>query len=269
MWPDHLPSLWDILRAVPHSKPDDSSFGPEFFAAIIGALVGGLMALLVQLLGFWFQIFERNRTTQREREEEEKRQRDREIVHAFSILVKINRAHTTIMDMKNHLHRGVLTAIKERMRYALAIKAFSSDPEPFRFSIDELALVRKMREADILNELLDLPFVHDMYIDNMRYHREECFKMADLAKDVKLSKDGKAQTFYSEADKARIEILVHQLDEIVLHLYGRSLGDFSYVNNLFFDIQNRFLEYFGDKEFGFRWQVSRVPEVPRSSRARR
>ena len=116
-------------------------FDSNFVSAIVGALLGGMLALGAQLLTF--------RNERRIRAGEK---RDQQIAHCLAILTKLRRMHTQLFGMVQIFDRLAAKAEpgQEAWQWAKPIAAL---PMPTSFSVEELSASFEL-EAPIYNDLL-------------------------------------------------------------------------------------------------------------------
>ena len=172
--------------------PSDSFFNSEFFAAMAGALVGGGISWLIQRQSF----LKEERIRRATRAENVRKEKDREIeaqsMLAFSVLRKLTLTITVIADMHNHLHDAFILSLRRRTSMAAVLRPFTTDPEKFSFTLDELICIQKLGKADLLTEANDMPALEAMYVDNMALFRTLKSEIDALGEVVEVFSDGRA-----------------------------------------------------------------------------
>lgn len=240
----------------------------EFLAAITGAIVGGGFTLLAQ----WFSFKRQSSTRRIEKAQEVRDEQDRELKRrsalAFSILAKTSRALTYIKQVREHLVAGVHEGIQRKLPYANTIVAFSSDPQPISFSTDELIVIRDLADAKALNAALDLPYILDGYIANMKLFREIRWQMADLASRGTVGPRGQSESEFTGASAFKAKIRIHEANTIIISLFARSLVDLPETESLFEKLHKYFRGNLGGEYMRISWELTamtRANKLPDSS----
>lgn len=235
-------------------------FGTEFFAALAGACVAGAISLALQWQSFDAQKKSRRREREQELAQAEERKREREAVLAFSTMVKINRALSVIEQIKRHLEEAFRESVTRKMELANAVHGFSADFDRIAFSVDELAFARHFRKSELVNDLVDLPAILDLYVDNMAVIRRLKGELSDLATSIKMDRRGRAVSSYTvgNADKAKLKVA--QANLILQHLLARSIDDYRLAHNLFFDFQEASTDRLGQERLRVVWDIKRLPD---------
>jgi hypothetical protein len=232
----------------------------EFFAAIVGAVVGGAISAALQWQNFKAQNSKQAIAERRSDRAKKDSELQQNVVLAFSVLLKLNRIHTTVTNFLNHIHDGVLHAIRTKMELAGALKAFSSDPEPVEFTIEELALVRSCRNDDVLNALLDSPYINRMYIENAAVLRKMKLELAEIGQHRLVEAGGRFESRCEGAAAGRAQANVFTANVIIWTLYRRSFTDYPLITNLLHDVQRELWNFLGKGEVGFGFEVKRLPD---------
>src|SRR3546814_10422982 len=125
--------------------------GIEFWAAIIGAIIGGLIALGIQLLAL--------RAAKNQRLEEAA-ERKKALAHA--LLFKMAKILSNLENFKEYLQGPLKIANEaklEREPWEL-IQPLANYPDPIQFSTDEMAMLLSLKNDDLFNEILSMDQVH-------------------------------------------------------------------------------------------------------------
>jgi hypothetical protein len=131
----------------------------EFWSAIIGAVVGGFIALLIQIVAL--------------RSSKKYRDQDRLDVKrglANSLLLKLVRVHSNFYGIHHHIE-SCYQAGKERgdeknpWRFFMPL---ANLPETVVFSPDEMGLLFSQRDDDVFNSVLDMDVAHNSLIEVMK-----------------------------------------------------------------------------------------------------
>jgi hypothetical protein len=159
-------SLWATLPTLLAST--------EFWSALAGAFVGGLIAYLVQLLAL--------------REGRKQRQEDRlqaQQALAYSLVFKVIRIHSDYFGIYRHVEeffelaakRGI--AHEEPWRFVLPLANF---PDPVHFSPEEMGMLLSLKNDDVFNEVLGLDISHNSLLDVARLVSAERRNLTDRLK---------------------------------------------------------------------------------------
>jgi len=129
---------------------------PEFWSAIagalLGALVGGFIAYLVQVKAL--------REGRRRREEDYTRSQ-KALGHA--LLFKMRRIHSNI----HHIHEHILSCEKTANQSSDPIEPWQyylplgNPPEPIHFQSDEMAMILAFEDNDVFNAVVEMDGVHN------------------------------------------------------------------------------------------------------------
>ncbi len=128
----------------------------NFWSAIAGAVVGGLIAFGIQLITL------RAAATQRKEEAAERRSG---IAH--SLLFKMVKIHSNLSGYKGHIAESKDRAKKEGhdgdlWQFVLPI---ANPPEKVHFTPDEMALLLSLKNDDLFNVMMSMDAVHNSSID--------------------------------------------------------------------------------------------------------
>lgn len=236
---------------------------PEFIAGVTGALVGGAISYVLQRQVFAKEAAQRAADRKQAVAQSDEVIRQSELNRAFSIMLKVTAALNGLQQASGQLHRAVLTSVRERMDLAGAMRAFSADFDRIKFDTDELILIRSLRNADLFNELLNLPAVLDLYIDNFAVVRRLRMEMQDLVEQATLTRTGAGTSAFSGASAAKAKIKSYEVKSLALHMYARVFHDLPNYNNVACDLQDALINRFGKKDLSTVWGLERVSTVPR------
>lgn len=231
----------------------------EFYAALGGALVGGLISLVLQFLNYWREDWVRKKERERTAAEHLNEMAEREATLAFSLLAKIGRAHTDIVNIRAHLKEGEarLRGVKNRM-LASAMLPLASDPPKLSLTLDEMILARDLKNDQILNDVMNFTHVHAMYVDSMSAFRALRRDLAALTSKTDIGPDGIATSVFEGANASIAQIKQKEANDLVIALLGYSDKDFAMITNLFHDAQSALLARLGKERLRTLWEVQRV-----------
>lgn len=132
------------------------TFGGEFWAAIAGAVVGGVIAVAIQLVSLRAAI------KQREQDREDARK-----VLGQSVLFKMLRIHSNLYSFHQYLEESFQNAASQEFTGApwQIVLAMANLPDRVRFSTEEMSLVLSFDDTDLLNRMLSADVVHNSLIE--------------------------------------------------------------------------------------------------------
>jgi hypothetical protein len=233
-----------LVLAVRDLKPQDSFFGPEFVASIVGAIVGGLIAAGIQYYSYWEQ-----------RQDRILLEKKRQAANAFSILTKINRAYTTISTVKRQVDKAALECVRRGISLSSGFEAFSGDMPRFDLTADEVEFLRTTKDGDLISDVLNLPHIHDMYVDTLSLLRNYKYKILELQESTFLRPDGTGTSVFSGPNASRARLEKYQADKLVASLIGFTLKDEPRTRALLKNSQIAFIELVGKEHIGPVWDV--------------
>lgn len=127
------------------------NFGGEFWAAIAGAIVGGLIALVIQLVALWAAKAERK---------EDHNERRRAL--GYALLFKMIQIYSNLRQLRDHLagayERGLEDGLEEPWQFVMPIV---NVPDRVEFSTDEMSMLLSLGNDDVFNDLASLDQVHN------------------------------------------------------------------------------------------------------------
>jgi len=131
------------------------TFGTEFWSAISGAVVGGLIALFVQLIAL--------RAAKNERIAE-KQERNETLGH--SIMFKVMRIHSNLFNLHLHLEESFSAADPRSHNEPFSfILPLANSPADVHFTADEMSLVLSLKNPSLTGSLMSLDVIHNSLID--------------------------------------------------------------------------------------------------------
>lgn len=130
----------------------------EFWAAIVGAVVGGLISLGIQMIAL--------SATKKERELERK---NISASQGRSLLFKVMRIHSDLDGLFHHIEDSFSAARPEvhhePFTFVLPLANF---PEYVHFNESEISLVMTFKNDNLLNSLMSLDVIHNSLIETFR-----------------------------------------------------------------------------------------------------
>lgn len=130
--------------------------GGEFWAAIAGAFVGGIIAFGIQM------VVMDAAARQRKKEKEERQQ-----ALGYSLFFKMVRIYSNIHNFGQHLEELFAAAKKDGFEGEpwQIYKPLANAPAPVHFSTDEMTMLLSLKDDDLFNELIPLDQVHNATLD--------------------------------------------------------------------------------------------------------
>ncbi len=155
----------------------------EFWSAIAGAFVGGLIAFAVQ----WIALREGRLQRQTER-------RSAGEALANALLVKLLRIHSNFIQIHRHVEecsaKGSLIGMVEAWQMTLPI---ANPPDQVHFSADEMSMILGQKDVRAFNAIVDLDVRHNSLIDVVKAFNVERNSLGErLAESIQAFEGAKA-----------------------------------------------------------------------------
>jgi hypothetical protein len=156
-------NLWKMLEAT------------EFWSAIAGAFVGGLIALALQYLSL--------REGRRERQEERKQ---RQKAHANALLFKMMRVHSNCLSIFKYIEEALATGINSESEVEAweVVRGLANVPEAVHFSSDEMSTLLAMGDHDVFNRVIEQDTLHNSLLDTVRLYTRKREQLSERFADV-------------------------------------------------------------------------------------
>ena len=128
----------------------------EFWSALVGALIGGFIALAAQTR-------ERNEA-RRQREEDHKRGQQ---ALAGSLLFKMRRIHSNYIGVAGYIEECFAEAATKAMhdepwRFLLPLPSL---PKPVNFSSEEMGMLLAQRDDEVFNSMSETDELHNLHVE--------------------------------------------------------------------------------------------------------
>ena len=137
------------------------SLGKEtaFWSAVAGAVVGGLIALVIQLVNL--------RASKRQRDEDRLYTRQ---ALGNSLLFKVVRIHSNIFGIHHHIETCYKSALKlggesEPWNFMIPL---ANPPEFVFFSADEMAMLLALKDNELFNLVMSLDVIHNSLVEMLK-----------------------------------------------------------------------------------------------------
>lgn len=213
----------------------------EFWAAVIGAVVGGGLAGAVQYM-----------TIRHQKSEEDRRRRENSQALGRGLVFKLMRIVTVLRNLHVHIDEA-RSRVPEAMHdepwtYVLPI---ANLPETVRLTSEEVSLVM-LSSVAIMNNLLDIESVHDSSLQVMRKYGELRQALVERL-PISQSQD---QVVTSALSREQIEMFrprMIELNTLINALGARSLRDYERAKDTLIDVGGILASRYGIK-FDFHFE---------------
>ncbi|WP_430419113.1 hypothetical protein [Phenylobacterium sp.] len=134
----------------------------EFWAAVAGAVLGGGIAAVVQLMSVRHTRRERNRS------------------NAYALLIKVGQIYSHLRGVHGIIDSALKDATdNERADPWRVIDGLVNAPSHVTFSHEEVALVVELQAMKLFNDLIMLDEKHNATIDVMRFYTQKRTELVD------------------------------------------------------------------------------------------
>jgi hypothetical protein len=147
----------------------------ELWAAIIGAVIGGLIAFAIQMISL--------REGRTQRSEDYKRQRE---VLGYSLIFKVIRILSNINSVRKNFEQADLRAKHENFSGEpwQIYRAIANPPDPISFSSEEMGMLLSLNDDDVFASILHTDVRHNSLISVIyRFNQSR----SDLAQSISTS----------------------------------------------------------------------------------
>ena len=140
-------TLWSIISAT------------EFWSAITGAFVGGLIAYLVQVTAL--------REGRRLRDEDHKMMQE---ALGRALLIKMMRAYSNFHGIHQHIEDSFAEAARRGFEAepSFIVQPLANTPDPVHFSSEEMGMLLGLKDYDVFNLVLSMDVIHNSLIDAVK-----------------------------------------------------------------------------------------------------
>jgi len=206
----------------------------EFWAAIIGAVVGGIIAFLIQLI--ILVAAARLRSTERD-------ERTKALAHA--LLFKVIRIHSNLHGLQQHLEETTAKIAEnatDRRPWQCYLPLANMPPE-VTFSTDEMAMLLALGDDDLFNGLVSFDEVHNgtiSVVKSLNIRREQ------LTKGLPAKMDGdRGDTFLTAEQVQYLEPKWYEFDSLFYVVKKRCDSEEDNSKNLLAKLHTRLVEKAG------------------------
>lgn len=232
-----------------------SLFGSEFFAALAGAGVAGIVSWILQGQNFQAQRNSSQRAWKRERAAREDDRLDEQASTARRVLLKLGRILTDLTQIKDNLASAFRTSLQTKQGIALALRHFSTPLETFAFDSAELQVILMLRDRKTINHLLDLTYVHANYVQNLDYLKGASIAVRDLANSLEITSTGAVAMEFAGKDGTLARLSKEQSDEMAWTIFFKMFDDYPATLKSFSDAQIQFRDRFGADRMKMVWEL--------------
>jgi hypothetical protein len=230
----------------------------EFLAAIVGALVGavsgGLISFLIQLVALRsarkLQLLALDET----REQRDQDQLEVRKALAHSLLFKLMKIASNNYGLFDHIHSG-LSRPDDQPKWAM-VEPIINLPDRVTFTSEEMSLLMALKESDLLNRVINLDLIHNSLIDAMAAYGIQRMALTDRLSAVSID-DTHVETHLSPEQAATLAPKMMALDQLVDHLHGRARLDYDEAAQTL-NALHSFLD--GKLHLGFKLEMLRKPQ---------
>lgn len=208
-------------------------FGNEFWAAVVGALVGGLIALILQLVSL--------RVARKYRIEDQTNARR---ALAYSLSFKMIKIATYLKEAWRHFESTNKECAEENAEPWQVFLSAANLPERIRFTDNEMSLVLSLGDADVFNELFMVDALYVGTIDNIEVLSRLRDSLSSELKAVGMSGD-KGVLGLSPEEHLAFKPKMIEVNKLFEGIHSTAQNDYEVAKRLTGQLLNLF-----EKEFG-------------------
>ncbi|ASS56407.1 hypothetical protein GUK36_09245 [Rhizobium leguminosarum] len=194
--------------------------GSEFWAAIIGAVVGGLITLIAQ--------------RQEQKASRQERAEDRMLEakgQAYSLLFKVISIHASFGHIKAHVDERLEVGKNEKNNHVSAILLpLANPPYPIDFAPSEMAMLLSLKDDEVFNALASLDKIHNSIIPVWTMYEAKRSTIAQQGENHTFDgSDGKGQ--FDVRRGSHLEAMMFEVEGVAKELVRRAQQDFAEAND--------------------------------------
>jgi hypothetical protein len=125
----------------------------EFWSAIAGAIVGGIIAFSIQIIAL-----------RESRKQNTSKIDERRKALAYSVMFKTLKIHSHLVQLRDEIEKSFQKPFEQAQPWQF-FRPLVNRPQHVHFSSDEIALVLSLKEDDLLNLLIILDETHNDTIE--------------------------------------------------------------------------------------------------------
>lgn len=183
----------------------------EFWAAIVGAIVGSLSGGAIT----WF--------LQSRQDRQQKLDRDKGL--ARSLIFKMMRIHSDFHGFKSHVEEMSANAEQQGLDVGWrSFRAIGNLPDRIKFSAEEMGYLISLEDLDLFNRILSLDVIHSSTIGVFELYKERRITLTDMLRTPNL--EGTVGTaVLSDEEQAFFAPKAVELDLLVADIRARVDSD--------------------------------------------
>ncbi|WP_331374331.1 hypothetical protein [Sinorhizobium chiapasense] len=214
--------LWEILRTP----------GSEFWSAIAGAVVGGLIA-------YWIQV----KSLKEARNERDNERLQAEKSLAYSLLFKVIKIHNSLEHIRRHVEtlKALHGSSTQPSGYLLPL---ANLPSAVEFSPDEMSMLLSLRNDDLFNLVLSLDNIHNSIIPVWEYYAASRETVKQLTHSIQFDPELGRSEFEVKKDSP-LSVAIFEAEQIARELIKRAYRDATEAKQALDNLVSFFRSRFG------------------------
>lgn len=199
---------------VEHVKTFASWPGSEFWAATVGAVVGGLITLVIQR--------QEQKAARRDRADDRRTEAQGQ---AYSLLFKVMAIHSTFHNLRSHVDECLARGKSARIqRISPVLLPIANPPMPVDFAPSEMAMLLSLKNDAVFNSLASLDRVHNSIIPVWTMYEAKRSQIPPQGKDHQFDpEDGKGE--FSVQRGSHLEALMYEVEQLAVEMADRAVRD--------------------------------------------
>ncbi|GAB6054116.1 hypothetical protein JCM17960_29360 [Magnetospira thiophila] len=187
----------------------------EFWPAIVGAFVGGSLALIAQLIAL--------------REERKHRAEDRRLIqqaHGRALLVKTMHIYENFVEVHGKIGEGIPDAVEDEKLWSF-VQPLVTFPDHIDFSAEELGMLLGLNHGDTFDKVRSLGMSHNSLVDATKVYATERTSLADRLPAGKFDTGEIGSHYLDEQQLAALQPRMIDLNSLIKQIRGRAQKDLS------------------------------------------
>lgn len=180
----------------------------EFLAAIAGAIVGGVITILMQKHAL--------KAAKDERLEDHVNRRK---AQAYSLLIKMIKIHSAFTHFHRHIEECLKRPIDEGRKIppSQAVVPLANLPDKITFSADEMTMLLSLKNNELFNEMMDIDQIYNAALDGFAVYKVRRQLLTD---NIHISEftAPQATTVLSPQEEATNRARMFELDDLIISL---------------------------------------------------
>lgn len=188
--------------------------GAEFWSAIAGAIVGGIIAYVIQ---------RQERNAARKDRQEERKLEARSL--GYSLLFKVISIHTTLTHLKAHVdERLTFGKSVEIDNVASVLLPIANMPSPVEFTSPEMGMLLSLKDDAVFNSVVSLDKIHNSIIPIWTIYEVKRSAIPSQGEEHSFdASEGKGE--FSVRRGSHLEAMIFEVEGIARELVRRSEVD--------------------------------------------